>query len=564
MMLSSSASFAPPKLLMSNEKLTKLMRKIIPTPTSLQKEADHAIAGLKEYSQGDEHMPNPNPTSATQTTQLPLRSSTDIQGNILAGFSKDHQTIIFLKFPNAGSGQKWLKDLLPSIATTKAVADFNDKFSAARRQNGGKDPQNLKATWVGLGLTFNGLTMLAPNLKKDLPSGSAFVDGAASRASILGDADPKTWTIGRDDQQVHALLTVAADDEYDLDNKLNDMRTLAKNHGLAIISEQRGDTLPGDLKGHEHFGFKDGISQPGVRDFNRPDPTNKFDSEHPGAALIFAGEFVLGYPLQDALNEDNSQPSQSRPAPPIPAWMKDGSFQVFRRLNQDVFGFGVKAIDLGDTLQTSHPSMMIPQDLVKAKLVGRWPSGAPLDLAPTTDTGNDSNNFRFIDKDAHGNVIKDSSGNPVRDPQGLRCPRFAHIRKVYPRDDAGFADGQHRILRRGIPFGKPFNPSAGPGSGENDERGLLFMAFMSSIENQFEFLQSLWVNSPFFPDGDAGHDPIIAAVSDNDALTFHHADGSGSALTKSCGFPQFVHTTGAVYAFAPSLTTLNNLANGKL
>lgn len=488
--------------------------------------------------------PHPSP----QADQLDLRSSTTIQGNVLAAFNKDHAVIMFLGFPDASHGQQWLKEVLPSIATTKDVAAFNDQFSAARRQSGGKDPTNLKATWTQVALTSKGLIMLAPRLQIDLASFPAFVHGAAASAGSLGDADPSTWKIGRDDQQVHALLVIQADDEYDLENRLNAMRALAAKHGLTTVLEQRGDTLPADLKGHEHFGFKDGISQPGVRRFNRPDPTNKQDSEHPGAFLIFPGEFVLGYPRQGALNAGNPAPSQSRDPLPAPAWMKDGSFMVFRRLKQDVLGFQGQVIELMDSLQAAQPSVTIAQDLMGAKLVGRWPSGTPLDLAPTQDVGNVApNNFQF-----------------ANDSSGFRCPRFAHIRKVYPRDDQGFSDGQRRILRRGIPFGQPFDPSAGPGGGENDERGLLFMAFMADIENQFEFLQSVWVNSPGFPDGSAGHDPVIGVPSGEGTVTFHHAGPNNADVTVPLGCSQFVQTTGAVYAFAPSLPTLNELANGKL
>lgn len=496
-------------------------------------------------------MPTPNPSQPHPTPAvdpLDLRSSTTIQGNILAGFNKDHEVIMFLRFPDTSSGQQWLKDVVPSIATTKVVAAFNDQFSAARRQSGGKDPTNLKATWVQVSITFNGLITLAPNLQNDLANFPAFVQGAASRASSLGDTDPTTWMIGKDDQQVHALLIIAADDEYDLANKLNEMQALATKHGLITVLEQRGDTLPADLKGHEHFGFKDGISQPGVRRFNRPDPTNKQDSEHPGAFLIFPGEFVLGYPRQGALNDNNSQPSQSLPPLSVPAWMQDGSFMVFRRLNQDVLDFEAQVISLMDSLQAAHPSVSITQDLMSAKLVGRWQSGTPLDLAPTQDSGNvPPNTFKF-----------------ANDDKGFRCPRFAHIRKVYPRDDQGFADARHRIIRRGIPFGQPFDPSSGPGGGANDERGLLFIAFMADIENQFEFLQQFWVNSATFPDGSAGHDPVIGAVSGDGNITFHHAGANNTDVTVPLGFPQFVQATGAVYAFAPSLPALNDLANGKL
>jgi deferrochelatase/peroxidase EfeB len=101
----------------------------------------------------------------------------------------------------------------------------------------------------------------------------------------------------------------------------------------------------------------------------------------------------------------------------------------------------------------------------------------------------------------------------------------AHVRKAYPRDQepefegrdsAGdpiargpFAPGEaesktqtHRLLRRGIPFGKSFGVAIGGGAEE--PRGLLFLAYQSDIERHFEFVQGTWVNDPDFARGGAG------------------------------------------------------------
>src|SRR5207249_5222276 len=107
------------------------------------------------------------------------------------------------------------------------------------------------------------------------------------------------------------------------------------------------------------------------------------------------------------------------------------------------------------------------------------------------------------------------------DAAGLRCPFAAHIRKVNPRDDTTELGGPERsllkrIVRRGIPFGKPLANPLRPGR-DKGQRGLLFIAYQTSIESQFEFLMTDWANSTLNPhsypgDGaehSAGHDPII-------------------------------------------------------
>lgn len=488
-----------------------------------------------------------------------LRASSNIQGNILAGFRKDHQIFVFLKLPpDTVQARGWLGELTPRIAATKEVAAFNARFSAARLRNGGDDPENLQAKWVNVGLTVSGLQLLgSPQIMTDLHSFDgtgfpAFTAGAASRAAQLGDAapgsDPSRWLVGGPGQPaVDALLTVAADDPDDLLVEMEKLRALATKYGVVTVFEQRGNTLPGGRAGHEHFGFKDGISQPGVRGFDGPEP-----NAQNGMTLTAAGEFVLGHP------------GESGPDPrPCPDWMKDGAFQVWRRLDQDVPGFwGQMTAQLETARATSFPSDdPMKEDMIAAKLMGRWRSGTPLDAAPNADDRSardpkDDNAFDFSGRAQDGSSLAPGAP-PAVDSTGLRCPMDAHIRKMNPRNGA---EAQHRIIRRGIPFGLPFDPAGGRGHGVDADRGLLFMAFMANIEGQFEFLQQMWANTGF-PGAGAGPDPIIGTPT----------GGQPTHTIKRNGLPdlqltlkRFVQTMGAVYAFAPSLATLKALAAGTL
>ena len=201
---------------------------------------------------------------------LPLRGSESIQGNILAGFRKDHQVFVFLTIPDERAGRAYMAELVPRdptqsrIASTRQVADFNETFSAARRRRGGDDPESLVAVWVNLAVTAPGLRKLLGG-RHGMRRFPAFSQGAGSRAKRLRDTGrsaPKHWLIGRDDQAIDLMLTVAADREYDLELALQNMRATAARHGLTTVFEQPGQTLPGARAGHEHFGFKDGISQP--------------------------------------------------------------------------------------------------------------------------------------------------------------------------------------------------------------------------------------------------------------------------------------------------------------
>jgi Dyp-type peroxidase family len=425
------------------------------------------------------------------------------------------------------------------IATTRHVADFNRKFSKALHELG-RDP-DLKALWVNVSLTYQGLLALDSSLGADLGRYPAFRSGPAgdregeagartTTAALLGDvdaSDPRHWVFGRREAEPHALLTIAADDADELKSRREMEEERARRYGLDVLRTEVGSALTDDLKGREHFGFKDGISQPGLRGFTTSvlRRGRMEDAEHPGSPIIASGEFVLGRVPE--------RRGYGPVPPPAPEWMWGGSFQVFRRLTQDVPLWNQEMARLG------HP---LTAEQLAAKAVGRHPDGRP--LRPGGQLGD--NDFDYEDDDL-----------------GYDTPRFAHIRKMNPRNHRVFGDRTHRILRRGITFVAPNDANQPAGQGERTERGLLFNAFMASIEEQFEFLQRAWANNPAFPSvvldppekaTEDGADPVVGAATSPCLLRVKGCED------RSLDFKRFVHTTGAVYAFAPSLLTLRGLA----
>lgn len=107
------------------------------------------------------------------------------------------------------------------------------------------------------------------------------------------------------------------------------------------------------------------------------------------------------------------------------------------------------------------------------------------------------------------------------------------------------------MMRRGIPYGVPFDVDP------TVKRGLIFNCFVTSIEDQFEFVQHSWANNASFRGGSGptGPDPVIGS---NGQLNMATADGTQCTLSVS----RAVHTAGAVYALTLSLPTLRTLAAG--
>ena len=536
-----------------------------------------------------------SPQVITQTVAIeePVLDTHDIQGNSLGGFSKDHEMLIFFKMTQVAAAKKWLQSIEPFIATAAEVIAFNQLFKTTRRRRQGGEG-TVRSTFINIGFTFEGLTKLTPDANEF--TDVAFKDGLHNRSASLGDptnpnivGHQSQWVIGGAHNVPDGVLIVASDDPSHL---AKTVKKLEKSFGagLKVMFKQRGETLPGALAGHEHFGFKDGISQPGIRGrlpeaphaflTQREDPTDP-NKGKPGQDLLHAGEFIFGYPTQIGQPDPNHEGlnlNLGETSIAGPAWATNGSYLVFRRLRQDVKGFHAFVKSTAAALSGSNSAFAtLTAEKFGAKLVGRWASGAPIVNNPDRDNPNNATdvNFEFEGKDA----------------QGLRCPFAGHIRKAYPRDTerGSFinesATQTHRLLRRGIPFGKPMSNgcpvslnrlrgvftdwmasvaegNSKMGGDTMGDRGLLFLAYQTSIERQFEFVTNAWVNNPDFPDSGDGHDPILGQSQDpttrDRSIVIQAENPANNATVK---LPKdWVIPTGGGYFFTPSIQGLKHLA----
>ena len=342
----------------------------------------------------------------------------------------------------------------------------------------------------------------------------------------------------------------------------------AQTKGYTITHEEVGQVRPAPVRGHEHFGYADGVSQPGVRGQVEPgvplNPTTSSDPNQadPGQDLLWPGEFVFGYHRQDPNALQFSIPGMVED-PPL-SFMLNGAFLVFRRLAQQVPEFDLAVKEQARNINTAGADTVTPE-LLGAQLVGRWKSGAAIINAPTADAPDlaegtpDVNDFEFDN-----------------DREGLVCPWAAHIRKAYPRNDvrhntrptapevdAAEAFTQtHRMMRRGIAFGPELTETEAA-AGTSDaahERGLLFKCYVTSIGEQFEFVQQQWVNSADFSQPASNIDPIIGQPSDQpQPFTGAAPRSRNSARKPTFDFDRFVHMQGGEYFFAPSLSALSQL-----
>jgi Dyp-type peroxidase family len=524
----------------------------------------------------------------------PLLEVNDIQGNILAGFSKDHQSLIALAIRDVGAARRWLARIEGHVSSTAEVLQFNQLFRMQRARMGA-DPPGLVATWANVAFSHDGLARLTSRAHADAVPDVPFRAGLPTRAALLGDraaspsGDPTSeWVVGKTGHVPDVLLIVAGDDPRRLADICRRLRPNAGDGRGApeVIWQELGETRI-DLPGHEHFGFKDGVSQPAVRGIVSSGPDvflsprslvppapGEVECAKPGQPLIWPGQFVFGYASMDRSGASGGGPVA--PPPDLPGWIRNGSLLVFRRLRQDVAGF----TNFIDTAARDPSLSVIPgmsPELLGALCVGRWKSGAPISRAPNADLpalAGDAlanNDFLFtVDTPAPvllpGTRPPSSAFPPARaDMHGLVCPHAAHVRKMNPRDqDSDLGDQfdtlTRRILRRGISYGPPLPD---PRTDDGVDRGLHFLSYQTSIESQFEMLQQNWANRRDNPTP-GGHDIIIGQTADQ-ALTIELLISGGAASVAVSTPTQFVRATGGGYFFAPSIETLRHvLAGGNL
>jgi Dyp-type peroxidase family len=464
----------------------------------------------------------------------------NIQGMGLVGFKKDHSHLLFVRFGDQASGRALAQSITGLIANAWEVGHFNAVFSEIRNRTGGDEL--IKATWVGLAVSSSGYQKLGVNLDTELPTEAftAFKAGMAARSLNIGDTrpgdQPAAWLPQfRPGARVDALILVAGDEPDELNEMLERIGDSISSSGCEIAHQEPGNMLS---EGKEHFGFRDGGSQPVIDGYDDP----PLPGEPPAAA---AGEFVIGFP------------DQSGNTMQVGDLWTQGSFLVYRRLRQQVFDF--RQLIAAGVAGANPP---VTGDTMGAKLVGRWQSGAPLELNVGGDPGpgHESNAFGY-----------------AGDADGFTVPRFAHIRKANPRDETQPSPpedpGRHRMIRRGTPFGPLLAPNAAADDGV--DRGLHFISIVADIDRQFEFVQRRWVNDPNFPTGTFagpaqpyGPPPQNVPADGVDPVVGEHDPGDRDTLHQPNGIVQFpiatelVTVTAGEYFFAPSIQALSLLAHG--
>lgn len=461
----------------------------------------------------------------------------DVQGTILRGYRVDLARHFILSITDAAAAGTLIGALVDGTGGLPRIT------TAAR--------WTVKPEcFVNISFTAAGLAALGVTQAQLGTFDAAFQRGATNPATagIVGDVGtsaPAQWIGGlANGNQVHAVLNVWVDDDPSVLESVTARLRAAFAGCMTELSAHDARALPDNKV---HFGYRDSIAQPTV--IGAPPRKHEIpDDQEP----VATGEFLLGY-----VNE-NSGTYAVQPA----ELSTNSSYAAFRILEQDVAGFEA-------FLSEYAAKAGIDAEMLAAKVCGRWRNGNPLELAPdapgTVLPMSKLNDFTYV-----------SSAAAQDDTLGLKCPIGSHIRRNNPRNAAvvGTDSTHHRIVRRAMPYGPPYDP-ANPDPASTP-RGLIGYFINASLSNQFEFLTGQWnlestfVKSASGPGGaSAGNavfnvsgQDVFLGVNDpaSSSFTLAALGAKGKNNTVLTGFSRLITTRGGAYCFLPSISGLRYLA----
>jgi Dyp-type peroxidase family len=469
----------------------------------------------------------------------------DVQGSLVNEYPHLKFTrYVMLQVTNGDMARIFIKNIVGSITSVTSNSENN---------------------CLNIAFTSNGLRSLGLREKNIETFTREFREGMVTphRQRLLGDfdsSDPNGWMWGGpQNDEVHMMLMVFGIDKNDAEHYYNLLYKQFSSSGFKEVFQIDGQVLPGNK---EHFGFRDGISQPYIKGSG----VSGKESDN-----LNAGEFLMGYKSEYNVYPDTPFLAEAQGDTEIlhndiaGSGYKDlgrnGSYLVLRQLQQDTKGYwnfiNEKTKDESGAIDVKASNKLA------AKMMGRWPSGAPLvkwpdedpaDLYPNEDPEKfiHDNDFFYNDTDKHG----------------MKCPFGAHIRRTNPRDSfeentkkkSILLSNRHRIIRRARMYGEshissPTDIDAG------GEVGMLFACFNADIARQFEFIQYTWANYPKFKQLVNDPDPFIGVKENPEPGTEQVFTIPHEPVNKYVtGMQRFVHVRGGSYFFFPSITTIKYFA----
>ena len=448
------------------------------------------------------------PAAGELSVQAPTLDLHEIQATVLrqrpAPYLGAH---MLLRVDDARAGRELLRRLTPHVDSAAGW-------------------WNAASPWLSVAVSYAGLEALGVPADSLQSFPEAFRVGMAARARHLGDEglnDPKNWRPPYGTGEIHIGLSAFSDSE----ERRRQVLAIAREQyerlpGIHPLGMQDFGAQPGDLN---PLGYKDGIDQPAIEGSG----VEPLPGQGP---RIRAGEFILGYPGEAGV---------PLPMPEPDVLGRNGTFVGLRKYQSRVGAF--------NRFLQAHGTTEEERELLAAKLVGRWRSGAPLTLAPEVD-----------DPALGADPRRNNDFDYANDPHGRQAPFGCHIRRMNPRNSmlSRLTDVNiHRLIRRGTTYGPPYDPNALSVEADEVPRGAIFLFISAKAMATLEFLQQEWINDGNFIGIGDERDPIIGLQEEGASFTIPKEP----VRRRVHGIETFHVLQGGEYFFMPSLSALRWIGN---
>ncbi|KAG8965814.1 hypothetical protein FRC05_002995 [Tulasnella sp. 425] len=400
----------------------------------------------------------------------------EVQGDVVFTFPKTAEDFIFFDIINVWEFKRALRNFTPTTS--------NDVIELLRQKMWGNDAPLAQ---VQIALSREGLNKLGVWDK----IGDVYFDDGPMRKhkKWLGDGLDWDEVFDRGGRGgVHGCFIVSAEDRNACINKsksIRDQFRQSTNYDNHVVIEGRERPHPYQTK--EHFGYRDGISEPAIRGLV---------AKHQGQIEVDPGVIVMGYKNDPALGQR-------------PWWTKNGTIMVFRKLEQDVPEFDNWLAETGKWWSSFAPKEFVNSGsrlsdeegaaLLGARMFGRYKSGTPVALRPFRESDDDKK--KAEDFEWNNNFDYMIPGESL--PSARHCPFSAHTRKVTPRNLGNDYTKKYlesaMILRAGIAYGPEVTQKEKIAKKSELKRGLLFVCYQSSLEHGFIRQTKDFANMECFP-----------------------------------------------------------------
>ena len=519
-----------------------------------------------------------------------------VQGNILKGHGREHQRFVFFRFNSPEAGRAFLREAAAeggqlgenrwvcsalnqrvqrgawhrAWQAEQLLANPGRQLEANRPYFHYDDAMLRSLVRIAETQLFSSLMLSLAGLKflgLEPPASEEFAGGMKARMTSMLEPGEMSAAPYHSAAGFHGMFLLACDSRPRLAAYADTLSTWCRKHKVTLLQEfeegfawrkKRSPYGNGYRPPREPFGFADGISQPQFFTDQRTEPPMR------GAAYPPAWKWVDLRLDQVFLTEPGHV---------------GGSLVALLKIEQKVATFRAHEARVARLLRRKFRlPPRVARYVAPAVMMGRTREGYPLHEVLDRLQPAEAGLRALFPAGPAAPDPRDPCARPPAPPAWLNefdfeprpmgpqapvrgCPFHMHARKMNPRTAAsvhGHADTfvAAQPVRRGATY-DPLGllPRAERNGGRpwpDGKVGLLFLAYMSDLQRQFEQTHTHWSRDPTFVEA-GGVDPVLAQP--DPAQTPVAQTFGGSRLPK---MPKVLKRLGGSYLYAPSIPWLRN------